>query len=407
MYRGKRYFVTTGERVPGTEPAIEERTVALAAVYTAAFGATNGNGEDDGAPPPNVKPLLKLHAGGELPAGKLEDLMKAVPYVSQLWQRQVPQFVRPDGTPDPSKYDQALANQAAKAGWPPQEIFNLCIAWRKKWGEALHLDNPSKWHGTISKALVAFGPKPPSDESDDHTLTAAFGVPKPKRLEKRLCDPPYYTIVLDDDARVGIGDVDDLYSPKCWDNAFTVQLNRTIPFGGQNRSTESKGVVTALLKRQVEIPADPLETRRGYVLEYARRYLSGGLKWDDRIHDWAYTDSYPANLDTGHPATVVQAVHVGRRLILGGKKAMNLGGFERWMIDQFGGKVVHFDINRGRVLAEEGFTRLEVERHHQGKSARKHYWVPPDGWLTDGDDEAKHQSKTAPTASTMKPWVKE
>lgn len=85
-------------------------------------------------PPPSAGPII-LRPDAEPPSEKFSLLLKVERRFKGAWER-----TRADiGDRSPSGWDMALADIAVEAGWADQEIVNLIIASRRKYGDDLKL----------------------------------------------------------------------------------------------------------------------------------------------------------------------------------------------------------------------------------------------------------------------------
>lgn len=91
---------------------------------------------------------LTLDPKADPPFDKFVALMDLEPRFRQSWEHKR----RGKETWSESEYDQSLASYAAQAGWSPQEVANLLIAHRRKWGADLKL-RQSYYGPTIAKAV--------------------------------------------------------------------------------------------------------------------------------------------------------------------------------------------------------------------------------------------------------------
>ena len=96
---------------------------------------------------------LKVDPNASPDIDRLMELKSIVPAeFDALWTLERKDLVHPDGTPDPSRYDMAFFNLTAQAGWPPQEMLNLSMAFRRKHKFNLKPDNHQYFVRSILKA---------------------------------------------------------------------------------------------------------------------------------------------------------------------------------------------------------------------------------------------------------------
>jgi hypothetical protein len=145
IYDRGRYATITGKRVEGTVASIEERQSQLEAIYERYFGAEK-TASAVGIEGNDIS--IELRPEAEPPRDKLEQLLASDPRLVEIWDRSY------DGLKDnsPSGWDLALAHCLARHGWGDQEIADTMLAYRREYGENLHLGNTSKYERTISKA---------------------------------------------------------------------------------------------------------------------------------------------------------------------------------------------------------------------------------------------------------------
>lgn len=97
---------------------------------------------------------LQLDPDAQPPFAKFEALMSNDMRFAKTWKRDR----RDLADTSASAYCLALANGAVGAGWGDQEITDLLIAWRRKYGEDLKLNRSDNWYArTIEKARAESG----------------------------------------------------------------------------------------------------------------------------------------------------------------------------------------------------------------------------------------------------------
>lgn len=159
---------------------------------------------------------LVLNPRADPPFDKFVMLMELEPRFRQSWEHKR----RGKDAWSESEYDQSLATFAAQAGWPPQEVANLLIAHRRKWGADLKL-RQSYYGPTIAKAMrdhleqeimaevvtaadeivvarataVTQGEEPPAVDRADllRRVSAALGV-EVVRVTRTTGEAPVYSI---------------------------------------------------------------------------------------------------------------------------------------------------------------------------------------------------------------------
>ncbi len=167
---------------------------------------------------------------------RFDTLCENCPEVKRIWEHRV-------NMPSNSEYEMSLASHAAMAAWSEQEIANLLIAHRRKWGpdrmSRILASNGSYLRHTIGKAIgdrdrhnalvtanvepveidILVNGKPakkpdvtPSDR--DKTLgelSRIFGVQVDAWIQFGKQNP-LYTLVLKDGTQIAIGDADAVTS---------------------------------------------------------------------------------------------------------------------------------------------------------------------------------------------------
>ena len=111
---------------------------------------TSGKKSRPGGPEPQSggpKCNFELRADAQPDFKRLQDLRDADPGVQLALDHKK---IQPDRSP--SGYDMTLMNFGAMAGWPDQELVNLCLYARRENGVDLELNRPDKYQRTIDKA---------------------------------------------------------------------------------------------------------------------------------------------------------------------------------------------------------------------------------------------------------------
>jgi len=154
-----------------------------------------------------------IQSAAEPPGSKVMLLTELDADFARTWER------RRTDLASASEYDLSLLTIAAKAGWTEQELVDLGIAFRRKYGEDLKLRD-TYWGPTVAKAIAAdkgrkasewlqeslAAPKPAGDSESEslrqerlRALSELLGAPVPfsiKAIMKFEGEPPTYRMVV-------------------------------------------------------------------------------------------------------------------------------------------------------------------------------------------------------------------
>ena len=150
IYQSGRFFVMTGWVIKGLPTVITESQEAVENIH-----GTLGN-RSGGAPAvvedaryQELLDKITFSADAEPNSSEMDLLRDRSKKFRDTWNRSRPDF----NDESPSSYCFSLASQGLIQAWPIQQVVNLIIAWRRKWGADLKLDRPD-WYlkHTILKA---------------------------------------------------------------------------------------------------------------------------------------------------------------------------------------------------------------------------------------------------------------
>lgn len=144
MYDGQRYFALTGNRWPGSPQTIEHREAELEHLYEAEFGVPATTDESKVA---DVSKSLIATAGPLSLSPRLQYLVTMEPFKA-TWEKR-------RGFASLSEYDMALANIGLEHGCTDQDVADLIVAFRMRWGSEEDIQKgkrPDYLARTITKA---------------------------------------------------------------------------------------------------------------------------------------------------------------------------------------------------------------------------------------------------------------
>ena len=179
---------------------------------------------------------IVLSEDAEPPVLKLLSLMENDQKFKRSWEHRRPDMQDPSA----SGYDQSLANIALAAGWSDQEIANLMIAHRRKYGESLKLredyyqrtirtaKEPVAEHQAEHQAQEQLSEALASDSEDKKEvllegLSKLFGV-EIRRIVKYQGDPPTYTLETSQ-STITLGEVGNIISQNAFRKAMAASAD--------------------------------------------------------------------------------------------------------------------------------------------------------------------------------------
>lgn len=258
----------------------------------------------DSAPPaPTLRQVgdLTLDAGAQPPFDKFMALKDVEPKFNGAWEHKR----RDLKDQSASSYDMALASYAAQANWSDQEIVNLLIAHRRKWGEDLKLTHEwgqgegrtDYYRHTVSKtrrdrekqdsardSLLALDAAVADETTPRSVLLSAasktIGL-EISRVTQTGREQAQYGIILSDGRDITLGTIETLFSQMKTRARIGEAINVVIE---QVKAGEWFTVGTALV-RSAEVVEPEDSTPRGQLMEWLRLYLKNGVQWRD--DDWA------------------------------------------------------------------------------------------------------------------------
>lgn len=241
------------------------------------------------------------------PLDKFQSLCENEPKFKASWEH-----TRRDMTdPSPSSYDMALADIAAQAGWTDQEIVNLLISHRQRYGAELKLRD-SYYRTTLAKAksqprtaaamaeletiIRPVQNEPPRDETGEPLprregviqpdpdqrraqicgkLSEIFGV-RIVRITKYLTEPAQYRLETES-ASIRLGGIRNLINQEAFRYQFADLAGKVIP---QFKTAKWHDISQAMLEGCVTVTTGAEGTDEGIVRSWVLGYL------DDRtVHE--------------------------------------------------------------------------------------------------------------------------
>lgn len=196
-----------------------------------------------------------------------------------------------------SGYDYALGSLALRYGWADQEVANLLIAGRRKWGDNLHLED-DYYARTIYNLRVSVNQESAAEalaqgrafDAEDRATTQAGRAPVDERadvlrsLTAMLCCPvarflqhgdeqSRYTLVLEDGTEIALGTHKDLLSPDQTRGRILDRIGVVLPL---IKKPAWVGIVGQLMSIR-ELVASEEQTRVETVRNWVRGYIARGI----------------------------------------------------------------------------------------------------------------------------------
>jgi len=188
----------------------------------------------------------------------------------------------------PSGYDMSLALFAARAGWTEQEICDLLIFHRVKWGHEPDLHRGDKFRTTIGRALEAtkddravsqLQNEAPENETPEQKRTRVLGILSETfaievvRLCKFASDPPTYSITvrMKDGAlrEMTLGTVDKLVSSALFQKCMAATCGKRLPdYKGAQWHVISQHLLDSCEEIDMGEEATPAGEMRSIMREY-------------------------------------------------------------------------------------------------------------------------------------------
>lgn len=275
----------------------------------------------------------------------------------------------------PSAYCFSLSQHAAQAGWTPQEIVDLLIAWRRKYGEDLKLDRPD-WYlkhniqraldlqGLEAKRETAYEELESPDDMEPQAVFMAVGrildIPLVNFVQNAFAKVTY-SFVLKEIGEIPIGGVRKLTDPRAVEEVITPYTRKLLPDVIDN--DRWRRIVSERLLPNVTVVCKDEPTLRDDFQDKLFNYLS---RRDELA--WEPTEDLLKRLQRGKLPYVMEAP---RRLYL------NKGDFAAYMKDDLGIKpetLNHTILNHLRQL---GFSKA-VEKEHRLNNTRGYWFTEVD-----------------------------
>jgi hypothetical protein len=240
---------------------------------------------------------LRLEPTADPPFMKFQALMENEPKFAASWKHARSEKDMPDQSP--SSYDMSLATYAVQAGWDNQEIINLLISHRRKYGEDLKL-RLDYYHRTLTKAregqekadakngLVDAMHDIEGQVEDvnawrtkilaDVSKLLGFRV---RRVVEQVGDPPQYRIETDF-RDIKLGGIEGLTSQTAFRNRVAEAIRFVI---GSHKADEWRDISQAILKAVEEESLGDEATDRGR----AELWVSEFLRTHKILDEWVDT----------------------------------------------------------------------------------------------------------------------
>lgn len=257
---------------------------------------------------------LVIDPDADVPSAKLDLLREIDAKFSDSWDKKRKDFA--SGDYSMSTYDFSLARIACGAGWTDQEVCNLLIAFRRKHGADLKMQNKQYYQRTIARARVeasktdamheittfaqSQGSDAPSvldpNQKDIllQSLSSMFGV-QLIQIKRYVADPPQYQLVT---ARgsITLGDVDSLIVQRAMRSKLAAA---TGVYMRKFKDDQWDDVAQTLLNCCMDIPLDDAASEEGEVREWVDTYLNNKPPLAEDALEEAINQSAPIRVDGG------------------------------------------------------------------------------------------------------------
>lgn len=234
------------------------------------------------------KIALTLNAAAEPPFDKFGLLCEVEPKFRDSWDKQRNDFK--SGDYSMSSYDLSLASIAFAAQWTEQEVCDLLVAFRRKHGADLKMQNLQYYQRTLAQAKISLEKVAALAEIESHaaaqspddagriepnqkelllqSLSAAFGV-QLVQIKRYVADPPVYALVT---ARgnITLGDVDALIGQRALRSKIAAATGKYIPKFKEDRWD---AIAQTLLDCCMDIELDAAASDVGEAQEWLELYL--------------------------------------------------------------------------------------------------------------------------------------
>jgi len=307
---------------------------------------------------------LVLDPGAIPPFDKFEVLLENEPKFRQTWERKR----RDLQDQSASGYDLALASYAVMAGWTDQEIADLLIAFRRKYGEDLKL-RQDYYRRTIAKArsgamdqqaaerletaleIVTAAP----EEKDNQREAILDGLSRVLKVRitgvtKYLTEPPRYKLSTDR-GEIMLGGVERLIGQTAFRNAIAATTGVLIPPISKDQWHK---VAQALLNACEEVAVGTEGTDVGI----CQGWLAGYLAERRPLEDVAEA------IDSGYPFQRDGAVYI------------TLAALRKWLALTQGEKVSAKEL--GALLRRAGCVPEVIGLEINGRRTTRNVWRLPE-----------------------------
>lgn len=225
---------------------------------------------------------ISLDPMAEPPQDKLDVLCDLEPRFQASWEHRRKDFDRADDSP--SAYDMSLATFACNAGWQPQEIINLLIAFRRKHNLKPKL-RQKYYESTLARAATKLQSNRAFDELQDLVDSDAIDTDEAKeqakgllrqilminvrRMVKFTIDPYQYRLETDE-ASIHIGPIGNMLSQTIFGGKIA---DATCILPPKVKADQWQRVVQALLNVAEEESAGEDTSNPGMVRHWLHNYL--------------------------------------------------------------------------------------------------------------------------------------
>jgi hypothetical protein len=234
------------------------------------------------APVLTVGDAISLDPMAEPPQDKLDVLCDLEPRFKASWEHSRKDFDRADDSP--SAYDMSLATFACNAGWQPQEIVNLLIAFRRKHNLKPKL-RQKYYESTLARASTKLQSNRALDELTDmvdadaidtdeakeqaRTLLRQILMINVRRMIKFMIDPYEYRLESEG-ASIHIGTIGNMLNQTIFRGKIA-DATRILPMAV--KADQWQRVVQALLNIAEEESAGEDTSNTGMVRHWLHNYL--------------------------------------------------------------------------------------------------------------------------------------
>jgi hypothetical protein len=303
----------------------------------------------------------------DIPSAKLDAFLLIDPKIKKTWEHKRKDLIDQSA----SSYDFSLINFAITYGWDNQELVDLMIAHRKKYGEDLQLDKKENYyartihnartkHFQSSEINAAINLEPDSDRQTNlDAINTAFGL-NISRIEKYKSTPPAYTIYFKDGRKASLGDAKGLIIQNNLRERLANATDYYLPtFNKQNWDKIAQKLLKAC--EELEPIADAID--EGATRSWLESYLS-----------YEFSD-----IGIGYRQPISSLVLMKAPLFKDSKVYFTLQEFKRWIERETGERHTRNQLSFWLKNIGCEHTKIDVSAKQAGRQpTSRSYFIAPD-----------------------------